>query len=64
MMEVAWWEMLAIMVLTFIGGYIVSFFVFRKNPKYLNIDKLIIENIKERRAEVIKSIQEKAKELK
>ncbi len=59
-----WWGELILLVVGLIAGYVICFFMIRNNPKYLNVDKMIKEEIEKRRAEIIKSVQDKAKEIK
>ncbi len=58
-----WWGELILLAVGFVGGYVSAFFMLRKNPKYLNVDRLLEEDFKKRRADLIKSIQDKAKGL-
>lgn len=43
-----WWGELMVVVIAFIGGYVVCFFILRNNPKYLNVDKLLKEEMQKK----------------
>jgi uncharacterized membrane-anchored protein YhcB (DUF1043 family) len=49
---------LILLVVGFIAGWVVSFFVMRNNPKYFNLDKMAKEELYQLKAKLEAKIEE------